>query len=320
MKNIFTLITLSLLSISTAQAQLYNVLSANEDSLFVLDASANIVQKIGITETNSNPIQGYNGMAKNPSNSTIYVVVKSTPRYLATFNEAANTITKVADLSDKVSGIAFNTQGILYGITGDGATSPSTLYTVNTTTGQLIQVADLSGVPGDDGETIGFNSTDNLMYRLAGGQYLYKINPLNGTQTLVTDTLQNAGISGHALYFNGTNFISMTNYMCTMTSAGVQTNCNVLPEDFKGIVERTIVGITPIDHTTVQVYPNPTSTQITIERTEGSSELYVITDHSGKTLKQGTLGSLKTSIDVSDLSSGMYFVTVGNGITKLMID
>ncbi|MDG1334188.1 MAG: T9SS type A sorting domain-containing protein [Crocinitomicaceae bacterium] len=320
MKKALLPIAFSLLSVSTLFAQNYNVLASSEDSLIVLDASANVVELIGISETGGESIQGYTGMAQNPTTATIYVVAKgSTGRYLATFDESANTITKIADLTDNISGIAFNTQGVLYGITGDGAATPNFLYTINVFTGLMLPVTDLSGVAGDDGESIGFNSTDNFMYRLAGGTYLYKINLLNNTQTLVTDALANAGISGHALYYNGVDFVSMTNSMCVMTSTGVQTNCNLLDGDYKGILPRTIVGITPVESTTVKVYPNPASSLLNIERIEGSSERFVITDNSGKILKQGTMESLQTSIDVSDLSAGMYFVSVGNGKTKLMI-
>ena len=105
-----------------------------------------------------------------------------------------------------------------------------------------------------------------------------------------------------------------------MTSAGVQTNCNGLNWDFKGIVPRTIAGLDPVEPSlVVNVYPNPTSSQISIELKEGTSEEFAITDNSGKILKEGTMESLKTNIDVSDLSAGMYFVTIGNAKTKLMI-
>lgn len=319
MKNILTLIALSLLALPNANAQLFNVVAANDDSLFVLDGTANVIEKIGITETNSNPIQGYTGMAVNPTNSTIYVVVKGSPRYLATLDEAANTITKIADLSDNISGIAFNTQGILYGITGDGAATPKNLYMINTSTGMMIQQADLSGVQDDDGESIGFNSTDNSFYRLAGGGFLYKVTQGTFDQTLVSDTLTNGGISGHALYFDGTNFISMTNEMCTMSSTGIQTNCNLLNEDFKGIVPRTIVGLTTVDKATFAIYPNPTTTHMIIERSQSSVNTFQITDTSGKVLKEGTMEEQTTDLDLTFLSSGMYFVQVGKEKKKLVI-
>jgi len=288
--------------------------------LFVLDANANVVQSFKITETGAAPISGFTGMTKDPTNSTIYVVVNGTPRYLATLNEGANTITKIANLSDKISGIACNSLGALFGISGDGATLPRRLFSINKTSGVMTQLADFSADINDDGESIGFNSTDNFMYRLAGGNYVYKINLSNNTETLITDALANAGVSGHALYYDGSNFISMTNSMCTMTAAGVQTNCNQIDLNIKGILPRTIVGLDPVEPSIlVKVYPNPTSSQLTIELSEGTSEQFMITDNTGKVLKQGAMESLKTNIDVSDLSAGMYFVTIGNAKTKLMI-
>lgn len=224
--------------------QFYDVVSSEDDSLFVLGNDGNIYNSSIITETSNTPILGFTGMTIHPNNGTIYVVVKNQPtRYLATLDIGTSSITKIATLSDKISSIAFAETGVLYGITGDGGNNPNRLYSIDMSSGDLTELADFSSFIDDDGEAIAFNSVDGLLYRMAGGSWLYKIELTNFTSTLVTESLMDDGISGHALYFNGSDFISLSGDICTMTSSGLQSNCNGLDNDFKGILPSSFVGI-----------------------------------------------------------------------------
>lgn len=228
----------------TQNTQFYDVVSSESDSLFVLGDDGNIYNRVIITETSNTPIFGFTGMTIHPNNGTIYVVVKNQPtRYLATLEMGTSSITKIANLSDKISSIAFSETGVLYGITGDGGNNPNHLYSIDMSSGELTELADFSSLIDDDGEAIAFNSVDGLLYRMAGGSWLYKIDLTNFTSTLVTESLMDDGDSGHAFYFNGNDFISLSGDICTMTSSGAQSNCNNLNYDFKGILPSGFVGI-----------------------------------------------------------------------------
>lgn len=60
-----------------------------------------------------------------------------------------------------------------------------------------------------------------------------------------------------------------------------------------------------------RIYPNPANNLITIE-SEVNKGFYTLTDVTGKTLLQGSVNSEKFTLDLSSLSSGVYFITVAN--------
>ncbi len=76
-----------------------------------------------------------------------------------------------------------------------------------------------------------------------------------------------------------------------------------------------------VDETTAdgfQVYPNPTTGLITVSDTQPGE--YRITNTMGKTLMTGHFGGENQQIDVSQLSEGMYFITIDGKTTKLIIN
>ncbi len=87
-------------------------------------------------------------------------------RRLATLDLATGNATNVGLLADNFSSLAFTSSGTLYGVTGDGATVPETLYTLNKTTAAATLVVALGN--GADGEVIAFNPVNGLMYHWSG--------------------------------------------------------------------------------------------------------------------------------------------------------
>jgi predicted acyl esterase len=69
----------------------------------------------------------------------------------------------------------------------------------------------------------------------------------------------------------------------------------------------TSLGVSSQEHTTLRVFPNPTSDYITIEGVEYPN--YRLIDASGALLLEGSGNTL----DVQSLSKGLYFIEVGNG-------
>ena len=62
-----------------------------------------------------------------------------------------------------------------------------------------------------------------------------------------------------------------------------------------------------LDNSALVVYPNPTSNQFTIQTSEAIAT-YSVIDFSGKTLLKGKIDKDSTSVDISQLPSGIYFV------------
>ena len=231
-----------------SQIMFYNVVTVETDRLYVLGDDGNVYDESVVVEMNNNQIFGFTGMAMNQTNSNVYVVAKSVnnSRFLAKLDLATSVALKIGDLTDKISSISFSGDGALYGITGDGGSNPNRLYSIDLTNAEMTEKADLSGDQDNDGEALAFNTSDDFMYRMAGEEFLYKIDMTNFTSTLVTNQLLDDGASGHAMYYNGTNFITLSADICTMNSLGEQTNCNDIPFDAKGILPSDFVGISEL--------------------------------------------------------------------------
>lgn len=231
-----------------SQIMFYNVVTSESDSLYVLGDDGNVYDQSVVVETNNNLLFGFTGMAMNQTNSNVYVVAKSAngSRFLAKLDLATSVALKIGDLTDQISSISFSGDGALYGITGDGGSNPNRLYSIDLTNAEMTERADFSGDQDNDGEALAFNTSDGFMYRMAGEEFLYKIDMTNFTSTLVTNQLLDDGASGHAMYYNGTNFITLSADICTMNSLGEQINCNEIPFDAKGIVPSDFVGISEL--------------------------------------------------------------------------
>lgn len=83
----------------------------------------------------------------------------------------------------------------------------------------------------------------------------------------------------------------------------------------------TDVGINEfeVESLKFRVYPNPTNEILTIEFLTFNKEVEVkITDVFGNSLKNSTLKTQNSQIDVSHLSSGIYFIKVGNAVKKFV--
>jgi hypothetical protein len=73
----------------------------------------------------------------------------------------------------------------------------------------------------------------------------------------------------------------------------------------------------PTTNFIVSLYPNPTSEIINVEtdaKSIGSS--YIIYDNMGKTVLSGIINDATTSIEVSNLSGGIYLFKVGENSIK----
>ncbi|MCA9291816.1 MAG: hypothetical protein KDA25_11860, partial [Phycisphaerales bacterium] len=119
------------------------------------------------------PVGGGTGLAARPSSGVLYVVLKLTgvpggsgPRWLATVDPLTGNATMIGNLGDSFAGIAFTCDDTLYGVTGDGAAEPETLYEINPATAETTLVMALGA--GTDGEMIGYDPVNNVLWHGSG--------------------------------------------------------------------------------------------------------------------------------------------------------
>jgi hypothetical protein len=141
---------------------------ANPHLLHLIDPSdGSTISTIGMTSPDGE-VRGGNGLASDPATNILYAVLQITGqgRTLVTLDPATGVASSIGVLADSVAGIAFDATGTLYGVTGDGADVPETLYTLSTIDASMTFFLTLGN--GRDGESIGFNPDDGLMYHSSG--------------------------------------------------------------------------------------------------------------------------------------------------------
>ena len=140
---------------------------------------------------------------------------------------------------------------------------------------------------------------------------------VQGTEFDPTATDDNCGVASIANDFNSTETLAdeslpegTTTITWTVTdNAGNTTTCqyDVLVNEF--------VGINGIDAINIALYPNPSNGQFTIENANGFD--IVITDVSGRIVKELSAISNKQTVDLSVEASGIYFIKLQNSeLTK----
>lgn|GEM_PF-1882179 len=141
-----------------------------QDSVWTFDTLNNFV----ITQRRAPTLPGFtvtgvNGAARHPVTGAIYVIAKVSGisgRVLCIFNEADATMTQIGSLGDNFSSITFSPTGQLFGVTGDGASVPETLYEINPANASKTLLTALGN--GADGEVICYNSDDSMIYHWSG--------------------------------------------------------------------------------------------------------------------------------------------------------
>jgi hypothetical protein len=126
--------------------------------VYVVDRSTAVATELGRVVASGDSILGFTGMAVDPTNGMLYSAVRlnslaGRDRMLMTLNLTALAATSVGTLGeDGVSGLTFLPDGTLLAVTGDGATNPEQLWSVNKTNGAMTFIMNLGN--GEDGEAI----------------------------------------------------------------------------------------------------------------------------------------------------------------------
>jgi len=153
-----------------AQGVLYSV-SRDDDLLRVINPSTGAtISSVAITLAGRG-VSFANGLATHPVTGELFALLTldgQTPRQLVIINPNNGVATNVGNTGDQFAGLAFNSSGTLYAVIGDkknaagGGLPPETLFTLNTSNAAPTQVLVLGR--GNDGEAIGFNPNDGLLY------------------------------------------------------------------------------------------------------------------------------------------------------------
>jgi hypothetical protein len=157
-----------------AERILYSI-SRDDDLLRVINpSSGSTISSVPITLAGQVVSFG-NGLATHPVTGQLFALLTldgQTGRQLVIINPNTGVATSIGDTGDQFAGLAFNSSGTLYAVVGDkrnsagGGLPPETLFTLNTSNAVPTQVLVLGR--GNDGEAIGFNPNDGLIYHASG--------------------------------------------------------------------------------------------------------------------------------------------------------
>lgn len=243
MKLRLLLSTLTLLMLtslkSNAQSTFYGGDPFSND-FYVMDSTTMLPTDTLTLTSSTGVVEGSNGLAAEICDD-LYIAYKvSNIRYLGTVNVNTGVITEIGPFGDNVSNITF-VNGILYGVTGDGASTPETLYTINTTTAAMTLAVGLGN--GDDGEAITFNPDDGLIYHWsgwgAGSVIMETIDPVTFAITNITISGSNLSNVGSADYVGNNRFlVSDVNDdgIKYVTTTGVVSATANVDAQFKGLI------------------------------------------------------------------------------------
>ena len=161
---------------STAHAEpiLYSI-SRDDDLLRIVNPSTGgTISSVPITLAGKVVSFG-TGLATHPVTGQLFALLTLTGqpgRQLVTINHATGVATSIGNTGDQFAALAFNSSGTLFAVVGDkknaagGGLPPETLFTLNTSNAAPTQVLVLGR--GNDGEAIGFNPNDGLIYHASG--------------------------------------------------------------------------------------------------------------------------------------------------------
>ncbi len=188
-------------------------------------------------------ITGCNGIAFDPETYQTFIIMKVTGvtgRVLGTIDLKTGICTEIGNLGDNFSSITFRENGQLYGVTGDGATVPETLYLIDKLTGVPTLLTALGN--GADGEVICYNRADDYLYHWSGNGTLVFEKILPDPPYTITNIPVIGTTGGEtfgSMYNNPDQFIisNIASHFKRLSTTGEYSNdLNTNPDDLRGIV------------------------------------------------------------------------------------
>jgi hypothetical protein len=215
-----------------------------QDSLWAIDTLSGAIVYRNAPNLPSFTITGINGIATDPTDGQTYCILKLSAvsgRVLARIDLTTGLCTQVGNLGDNFSSLSFREDGQLFGVTGDGATVPETLYLIDKNTAAKTVAATLGA--GADGEIICYNRDDNFFYHWSGNgtvimEKIISVAPYTTTGIPISGT--SGGETFGSIYMGNNTFINsnISSRLIRVNSNGAYgTNLNgTLPDDWRGLV------------------------------------------------------------------------------------
>jgi len=239
-------------------------LSPFNDQISTIDLITGADSALGTALTLSgSTVNGSTGLARHPTSGVFYAILKETGggftgRPLVTVNMGTGVCTLVGDTGDSVSSISFAPDGTLYATTGDGASTPETLWTVDITTGALTTLLTLGN--GLDGEVATY-----FPRRLTG---TLTVNAVNGVATFPGLSIDQLGsgytltVSSGALTPDTTSAIDVTGAVTPTATVEFSASASSVAENVGGgLATVTLVLSSAQTHNMpVMIFIDPSST------------------------------------------------------------
>ncbi len=121
------------------------------------------------------------------------------------------------------------------------------------------------------------------------------------------------GLCDGAVIFTINNKSGLTDGSAIYNRAGIYFDDNdvVMTNTVENIKGCTVTNVASVNTTRkVEIYPNPTTDELTIKMDDGAYSSFTITNNVGQVLLQQQLNNPTTKVNVKTLPAGMYYVTV----------
>jgi hypothetical protein len=284
-------------------------------------SNGTIVDSIGVSAANiaANPIGGFQGMAQHPTTGGVYVLFKddNSDKFLGTMDMSTGVITTIAATTSNLATIAFDANGVLYAMQGDGSTQMYTLDIATAAETAFHSYASASS----DGEALVFNTTDNLMYRYGGaddGDWV----SLDLT-TLAEDSITTMSgmdqYGGALAYRQGQNkfVLGLGETFYDVLPDGTNSvlsdiTASQISSYFKGIVKVNFTGLNDLSGNSISIFPNPTNNIVNVNLGDGiGSTHYSLFTIDGRLIEtNNTSNNSMFAVDLTNKANGVYFLKI----------
>jgi len=197
------------------------------------------------------------------------------------------------------------------------------VYWWNATTGDFTTLYDFTAMPGDEWEIkVGTESITMHVDAVGETEYnnrVFKTLQVSDAGNLFSGTI--VASVGHLTSFFPEKLMrkqgesSVEGLRCLWN--GMELVFKYGDKDCDEVYEQLHLSLSEATTNSFSLYPNPTDGQLSITAASGGE--YRITNLMGQTLLQGRLNSGNTSIDVSGLGKGMYFMTIEGRSKKFIV-
>jgi hypothetical protein len=226
--------------------QLYAISNVDNQLRVLNPATGATLLRVPISLTGET-VTGGTGLATHPSTQELWAILKlagQPGRQLAVIDPATGLARSIGDTGDAFAAIAFDTAGTLYGVTGDGAASPETLFTLSTINAARTALRTLGR--GGPGEALAFNPDDGLLYHASGNAsalddgIFETIDPRSLTTTDIPLSCTPCG-EMIGLTYQGSGLFLLTSQdstLFTLTTSGMSSGVFDLESQIKGLAFR----------------------------------------------------------------------------------